>query len=66
MSAAIDVNILLYASDASSEFSERARAFLAERAANSELLYLSWATVMAYLRIATHSSIFANPISRSH
>ena len=63
MSAAIDVNILIYASDASSEFSQRAQAFLLERAASSELLYLSWGTIMAYLRIATHPSIFSHPLS---
>ena len=63
MSAAIDVNILLYASDSSSEFSERAQTFLAERAASSELLYLSWGTIVAYLRIATHPSIFSHPLS---
>ena len=63
MSAAIDVNILLYASDTASEFSKRAQAFLAERAAGSELLYLSWGTIMAYLRIATHPSIFSHPLS---
>ena len=63
MSAAIDVNILLYASDASSEFSERARKFLADRAASSELLYVSWGTIMAYLRIATHPSIFSRPLT---
>jgi|SRR6185295_17719325 len=63
MSAAIDVNILLYASDTSSDFSQRAQAFLAERVASSELLYLSWGTIMAYLRIATHPSIFSHPLS---
>jgi len=63
VSAAIDVNILLYASDTSSEFSQRAQAFLAERAANSEIIYVSWGTIMAYLRIATHPSIFGYPLS---
>ena len=63
MSAAIDVNLLLYASDTSSEFSQHAQEFLAERAANSELIYVSWGTIMAYLRIATHPSIFGYPLS---
>ena len=63
MSAAIDVNILLYASDSSSEFSERARKFLADLAAGTEILFISWGTIMAYLRIATHPSIFSHPLS---
>ena len=63
MSAAIDVNILLYASDTSSERSERAREFLAERAKNSEILYVAWGTLMSYLRISTHPSIFSQPLA---
>ena len=63
MSAAIDVNILLYASDSSSEFSGRARKFLADLAAGTEILFISWGTIMAYLRMATHPSIFSHPLS---
>lgn len=65
MSAAVDVNLLLYATDESSAFHGPARAFLAERAQSSELLYLWWGTVMAYLRIATHPAIFQRPLSQS-
>ena len=63
MSYAIDANILLYASDASSAFHERALAFLRRCAEGRELLYLPWPTVMAYLRIATHPAIFEAPLS---
>ena len=63
MSADVDVNIPLCASDTSSDLSQRAQELLADRAANSELLYLSWGTSMAYLRIATHPSIFSHPLS---
>jgi uncharacterized protein len=62
VSAAIDVNVLLYASDTSSAHSTRAREFLAERASSSEVLYLWWGTAMAYLRMATHPSIFTQPL----
>lgn len=63
MSHAIDANLLLYASDASSAFHERAAAFLRRSAEGPELLYLPWPSVMAYLRIATHPAIFEQPLS---
>jgi len=63
VSAAIDVNPLVYASDTSSPFHEPALAFLERLAAGRELVYLFWPTAMAYLRIATHPSIFAHPLS---
>ena len=63
MSFAIDANVLLYASDSSSPFHERALAFLQRCAEGPELLYLPWPVVMAYLRIATHPAIFERPLS---
>jgi toxin-antitoxin system PIN domain toxin len=63
VSFALDVNILLYASDAASPLHDRARRFLEACAADSEIVYLAWPTVMAYLRIATHGAIFARPLS---
>lgn len=63
MSYAIDANLLLYASDTSSRFHERAVAFLRGCAEGPELLYLPWPIVMAYLRIATHPAIFEHPLS---
>lgn len=63
MSATVDANVLLYASDEESPFHERALSFLERVARGPELVYLFWPTVMAYLRIATHPSVFANPLS---
>jgi toxin-antitoxin system PIN domain toxin len=63
LSYALDVNILLYASDTSSPFAKRARAFLAECAAGPEVLCFGWPTLTAYLRLATHPAIFASPLS---
>jgi len=62
MSAAIDVNVLLFASDTASPFYQRAAEFLEERAKGPDILYLAWSTVMSYLRISTHPAIFANPM----
>lgn len=63
MSYAIDANVLLYASDESSRFHRRAVRFLEDCAREPELIYLPWLTVMAYLRIATHPSVFERPLA---
>ena len=63
MSYAIDVNVFLYASDRSSGHNARATEFLAECAAGPEVVCVAWPTVMSYLRLATHPSIFAHPLS---
>ena len=62
MSAAIDVNILLFASDTASPLHQRAIEFVKERATGPDVLYIAWSTVMSYLRISTHPAIFANPL----
>lgn len=63
MSFGIDVNVLLYASDASSDKHDRAANFLRRCAEADELFCLAWATVMGYLRMATHPKIFASPLT---
>ena len=63
MSYSIDVNLLLYASDRSSDRHEPARRFVESCAAGPEILCLAWPTLMSYLRIATHPRVFAAPLS---
>ena len=63
MSFSIDANVLLYASDTASPFHDRALTFLNERVVANELFCLAWPVVMAYLRIATHPSIFTTPLA---
>ena len=63
MSATLDANLLLYASDEASPFHDRALALLAELAAGPAIVYLLWPTVMAYLRISTHPSVFVHPLA---
>ncbi len=65
MSYSIDANILLHASDSSNPWHAPAAEFLARCAARSEILCLAWPTVMAYLRISTHPSIFAEPLTQA-
>ena len=63
MSFAFDVNILLYASDSSSPYFERARSFIESCITQKEIFTVAWPTVMGYLRIATHPAVFDQPLS---
>ncbi len=63
MSYSIDVNVLLYASDRSSDRHVHARRFVASCAAGPEVLCLAWPTLMSYLRISTHPRIFSAPLT---
>lgn len=65
MSYAIDVNILLYASNAEGPEHPKAVAFLESCLAGSDLLCLAWITLMSYLRMATHPGLFSKPLSHS-
>lgn len=65
MSFAVDVNLLLYASDTDSPHHERAMAVLDEIAVGPELVYLFWPVAMGYLRIATHPAVFRRPLSHA-
>ena len=63
MSFAIDVNVLVYASDRSSPFADRALAFLERCAAQPDVFYLAWPTIMGYLRLVSHPAICREPLS---
>lgn len=63
MSSAVDVNVLLYASDESSPFHGKAFELLDRLARGPDLLYIFWPVVMSYLRMATHPAIFPKPLS---
>jgi len=62
MSATVDVNVLLYASDESSSFHSKAAELLEQLARGPDLLYLFWPVLIGYLRMATHPSIFPRPL----
>jgi toxin-antitoxin system PIN domain toxin len=63
VSYAIDVNILLYASDGDSPMHDRAAAFLRQCVSNREVFCLAWVSLMSYLRMATHPAIFTRPLA---
>jgi toxin-antitoxin system PIN domain toxin len=62
MSETVDANLLLFASDVESPRHQQALERVRRFAAGPELLYVFWPVAMAYLRIATHPSIFARPL----
>lgn len=63
MSFAVDANVLLFASDAGNPAHGKAVAFLDRCVSGEELVCFAWTTLMAYLRIATHTRVFAAPLS---
>lgn len=63
MSYALDLNVLLLASNTDAPEHAAARGFLERQTARPELLCLAWTTLMGYLRIATHPSVFARPLA---
>lgn len=63
MSYSVDANVLIYASDRGSPWHAQASDFLAGCVVRPELFCLAWPTIMAYLRITTHPSVFASPLT---
>lgn len=63
MSFAIDVNLLVYASDTESPFQEKGSAFLQRCVPGDEVFCVGWPTLMGYLRIVTHPAIFRRPLT---
>ncbi len=63
MSYAIDVNVVLYASDTRSARYEGAKRFLQEASSRKDLLCIPWPVAMSYVRSATHPRIFNDPLS---
>jgi toxin-antitoxin system PIN domain toxin len=49
----VDVNLLLYAANEDSEFHAKALDWWEATVNSGELVFLSWVTIIAYLRIAT-------------
>jgi len=60
----IDVNILLYASDARNPMNPKATEFLARCSANREVFCVAWVTLMSYLRMSTHPAMLS-PVAPS-
>ncbi|MGH3344352.1 MAG: TA system VapC family ribonuclease toxin [Carbonactinosporaceae bacterium] len=63
MSATVDTNVLVYASDTGSPRHGRARELLADLAAGTALTTLFWPVLMGYLRIVTNPRIMREPLA---
>ena len=57
-----DVNLLLYAYDASSPQHERAKAWLEERLSGVEAFGFPWTTLLAFVRLVTNPRVFESPL----
>jgi toxin-antitoxin system PIN domain toxin len=62
LSATLDTNVLVYASNEDDPVHEAARALVERLAAGPDLLYLFWPTLLGYLRIVTHPGILVRPL----
>lgn len=58
-----DANLLLYATEASSPFHERARRWWQQTLSGDELVGLPWASLLAFLRLSTNATVYARPLS---
>lgn len=58
----LDANLLLYAVDAESSFHSAAASWLTTTLNGNRRVGLPWQTIGAFLRIATHPRVTANPL----
>jgi toxin-antitoxin system PIN domain toxin len=63
MSATVDANVLIYASNTADPLHEPAVDLIRQLATGHDLVYLFWPTLMAYLRIVTHPAILPRPLA---
>ena len=61
----IDANLLLYAYNPRAEQHEKSKLWLEAALSGPELVRFAWATLWAFLRIATNSRVFERPLSHS-
>src|SRR6266571_6993741 len=63
MSATVDANILVYASNQRDPVYPQAIRLVQRLTAKPDLLYLFWPVVLGYLRIVTHPATLSKPLS---
>jgi uncharacterized protein len=63
MSATLDANVLVYASDTRADAHAPAERLVRRLAAGPEIVYLFWPVLLGYLRIVTHPAILTTPLS---
>lgn len=63
MTSTVDVNVLVYAADTSSERHRQARRLLDWIATSPSIVYLFWPVLLGYVRIVTHPGIIESPLA---
>lgn len=63
MSRTLDVNVLVYAADETSDRHQRARALLDHVATSPSITYLFWPVLLGYVRVITHPAILTSPLA---
>jgi toxin-antitoxin system PIN domain toxin len=58
-----DVNLLLYAYDASSAHHERARRWLEAQLSGVETFAFAWVVLLAFVRLVTNPRVFESPLA---
>ncbi len=59
----VDANVLLHAVNERAREHDAARAWLMEAIAGPEAVGFPWTVTLAFLRLSTHPSVFARPLS---
>ena len=59
----LDVNLLVYAHDATSKHHSQARQWWEDQLNGSQMIGLSWVALLGFIRLLTHSRIYENPYS---
>jgi toxin-antitoxin system PIN domain toxin len=59
----VDTNLLLYAVDEDAPAQKRMRGLLADWGSSTEAWFATWSVVYEFLRVATHRSVFAHPMT---
>lgn len=59
----LDANVLLYAVNEAAPLHERARGWLDDALRGPEPVAFAWTALLAFLRLATHPSVFPRPLT---
>jgi uncharacterized protein len=60
-----DVNLLLYAFDATAPRHDRARRWLEEQLSGTETVAFTWVVLLAFVRVSTNPRVFEKPLPAS-
>jgi toxin-antitoxin system PIN domain toxin len=60
-----DVNLLLYAFDATAPRHDRARRWLEEQLSGTETVAFTWVVLLAFVRVSTNPRVFEKPFQAS-